>query len=241
MLPFSQPVASHPDVKFILSLATITVAALDLADIRDWMIGFGEWSSQQGFLGILAYVVALTLVTILCVPCSPLVLAGGAVYGPVVGSFAVLAGLALGASGGFLIARYVARSPLERRIQDNPRFTMIDTAIGLEGWKIVGLLRLCPLPFGISNYAYGLTSITFWHYLGATLVGILPSTIMFVYMGALGMESLEAMAEGKESGRGVLEYVMMALMLVAGIAALTIIGRIVKRAIQTKIGEAEAA
>lgn len=217
------------------------MAVIDLSGIRDWMIGFSEWTSGQGTLGIVAFIVVLTLITIACIPCSPLNLAAGAVYGPLLGLCVVLIGLMLGAAGGFLIARYVARAPLERRIEGNPRFKMIDAAIGIEGWKIVGLLRLCPLPFGLTNYAYGLTSISFWHYNAATLVGILPSTIMFVYMGALGMDSLEAMAEGKEAGQGALEYGMMGLMLVAGIAALSIIGRIVKRAIQAKIGEAEAA
>lgn len=227
-------------MKSFLSCLAI-LAALDLSGIRDWMIGFGEWTAQQGLLGVIAFIAVLTFITIACLPCSPLTLAAGAFYGPVLGLLAVVTGLGFGAAGGFLIARYVARAPLVRRIAGNPRFTMIDTAIGMEGWKIVGLLRLCPLPFGLSNYAYGLTSISFWHYLAATLVGILPSTIMFIYMGVLGMESLEAMAEDKDAGRGALEYVMMGMMFAAGVAALTIIGRIVKRSIQTKIGEAEAA
>ena len=213
------------------------VAALNLSGIRDWMIGFANWAGDQGLLGVLAYIAVLTLITIACIPCSPLTLAGGALYGPFLGILSVMIGLSFGAAAGFLIARYAARTHLERRIQRSPRFAMIDKAIGLEGWKIVCLLRLCPLPFGITNYAYGVTAITFWHYIAATLVGILPATIMIVYMGAVGMEGLEAMAEGTESQRGVLEYVMIGIFLVGGIGALSVIGKIVKRAIESKVEE----
>ena len=56
-----------------------------------------------------------------------------------------------------------------------PKYQAIDRAVTKEGWQVVVLLRLSPIiPFNVQNYALGVTSIPFWHYLGATLIGIIP-------------------------------------------------------------------
>jgi uncharacterized membrane protein YdjX (TVP38/TMEM64 family) len=48
-------------------------------------------------------------------------------------------------------------------IQRKPSFVAVDKAVAREGWKIVFLTRLSPLfPFNFQNYAYGLTSVSFW-------------------------------------------------------------------------------
>ena len=76
---------------------------------------------------------------------------------------------------------------------------MIDKAVAKQGWKIVFLTRLSPIfPFNFQNYAYGLTSVTFWHYTLATWIGMIPGTFLYVYFGILGRSGLEA-ASGAES------------------------------------------
>ncbi len=224
-------------VFFASSVGFLTV--FNAAEFAKWANDFSGWASAQGIIGVGIFVIVYAIVTTACVPASPLTIAAGAFFGPVIGSLASLSGLAVSAGLGFLISRYIARAPLERRLMKSPRFHMIDRAIGHEGWKIVGLLRLCPLPFGVTNYAYGLTSIDFWHYLAATIVGVLPSTVIFAYMGAVGMQTLEAIAAGKEAHRSSVEWILIGLMLFAAVTALGIIGRIVKRAIEFKIDETE--
>jgi uncharacterized membrane protein YdjX (TVP38/TMEM64 family) len=230
-------------MKCVATLASTVgiLTVLNAAEFARWANDFSNWASAHGFIGVGIFVIVYALIASACVPASPLTLAAGAFFGPVIGSLASLTGLAASAGLGFLIARYIARAPLERRLKKSPRFHMIDRAIGQEGWKIVGLLRLCPLPFGITNYAYGLTSIDFWHYLAATVIGVLPSTVIFVYMGAVGMKSLEAIAEGREAHRTAIEWILIGLMLLAAVAALGVIGRIVKKAIEVKIDETELA
>jgi uncharacterized membrane protein YdjX (TVP38/TMEM64 family) len=70
------------------------------------------------------------------------------------------------------------------------KFAAVDNAVTEEGWKIVVLLRLSPLvPFNVQNYLFGITDIPFPHYFAATCVGIIPGTVLFVYLGALGNTS----------------------------------------------------
>ena len=45
---------------------------------------------------------------------------------------------------------------------DSPKWRAIDKSIAREGFKVVLLLRLSPLlPFALSNYIYGVTSVDF--------------------------------------------------------------------------------
>jgi uncharacterized membrane protein YdjX (TVP38/TMEM64 family) len=64
------------------------------------------------------------------------------------------------------------RKRVETATKGNRKFEAIDKAIGEQGWKIVGLLRLSPLiPFNLSNYFYGVTGVGFWPYVLASAVG----------------------------------------------------------------------
>jgi uncharacterized membrane protein YdjX (TVP38/TMEM64 family) len=52
-------------------------------------------------------------------------------------------------------------------------------------------LRLSPLvPFNLQNYAFGLTSVRFRAYVAATFFGIIPGTVLYVYLGAAGQAAI---------------------------------------------------
>ena len=63
--------------------------------------------------------------------------------------------------------------------------TSLDDKVARHGWKIVAVSRLIPVfSFSLLNYAFGLTRISFWPYLAATFVCMLPSTIAFIYFSS---------------------------------------------------------
>ena len=65
----------------------------------------------------------------------------------------------------------------------------IDHALGAQGWKIVGLLRLSPvMPLGLSTYLFGVTSIDFVPYALASAFGVIPGTLMYVYFGSVARD-----------------------------------------------------
>jgi uncharacterized membrane protein YdjX (TVP38/TMEM64 family) len=119
----------------------------------------------MGAAGIVLYGVVYVVAVLLFVPGIVLTLGAGFLFGLGKGIVLVSAASTIAAALGFLIARYFARASVERLAKKDARFEAIDRAIGKEGWKVVALLRLSPLiPFSLSNYLYGLTSVKFWPY-----------------------------------------------------------------------------
>ena len=210
-----------------LALAGVLLVALVLATrffpVLDWIKAFGVWSQQFGIAGAFIYGVVFGLAAIVMVPCLPLTLLAGFTFGLFKGVLAVMSGIALGAAVGFLVARYVAREMVAKKIGESARFAAIDGAIAKDGWKIVALLRTLPVPFGVTNYLYGLTGIGFWRYMAATIVGMLPGNILFVYLGAFGKRSIDG-------PRHPLEYAMGALMIAALVGVIILLRRMAQRA-----------
>ncbi len=93
-----------------------------------------------------------------------------------------LAGLGLGMAATFLIARYLAREWLERRIGHTKLYRRLEENMRREGWKVVLFTRLLPInPFSVLNYAYGLTAIPFWQYLLASVIGVIPNVLALLW------------------------------------------------------------
>jgi uncharacterized membrane protein YdjX (TVP38/TMEM64 family) len=111
----------------------------------------------------------------------------------------------------------------------SPRFAAIDEAIGRNGWKIVGLLRLSPLiPFNLSNYFYGITSVSFGAYVLVSAVGMIPGTLLYAYLGAVG----QAGVSGGATARSNWQYVLLAVGLISTIAVTIFVSRIAKKALK---------
>jgi uncharacterized membrane protein YdjX (TVP38/TMEM64 family) len=181
-------------------------------------------------MGLLAFAGIFFAAQFCLAPVAPLAMAAGAIFGLGWGIVVVTIGTGLGVALNFLIARHVAREPIAHRLARSEKFRLIDAAIGREGWKIIALLRFCPLPFGLSNFCYGLTAVPFWPYFFASVVAIVPANTFFVWLGASANEGVHALA-GSSRPRHPIEYVLMFVGLVAAFAALTYISRIAKAAI----------
>jgi uncharacterized membrane protein YdjX (TVP38/TMEM64 family) len=198
---------------------------------------FMQWlgSSQAiflglGWLGVPAFAGMFFVAQLCLAPVAPVAMAAGAIFGLGRGFLAVELGTALGAAINFLISRHLARRPIERWLGHHEKFKLIDAAIGREGWKIVALLRFCPLPFGLANFCYGLTAVPFWPYFFASLVAIIPANFFFTWLGATAQESAQALT-GAARPRHPIEYVLMGVGLVAFFLALTYVGKVAKRAV----------
>ncbi|AKL95972.1 hypothetical protein CACET_c25270 [Clostridium aceticum] len=136
---------------------------------------------RLGFLGVLLYLLTFTLGTMLLLPSLPFALLGGITYGTVPGIIYASVGDLLGASIAFMVARYIGRERLERRLKKSKAFHEIDEGVKQEGWRILVLTRMIPIiPHWLQNYAYGLTAISFTTYAIVSLLCIIPGTAAWI-------------------------------------------------------------
>jgi uncharacterized membrane protein YdjX (TVP38/TMEM64 family) len=156
-----------------------------------------------------------------------------------VGSVLVSAASTLGATVAFLNGRYFARNWVEKKIAGNPRFSSIDNAVEQGGWKIVGLIRLSPMfPFNLLNYAFGLTKVSLRDYVLASWIGMLPGTIMYVYIGSLA-SNLASIGAQTDRVKTPGEWIMYGISLIATILVTVYVTKIAKKALAARISPEE--
>ena len=188
------------------------------------------WIGNLGPLGVFLLSLFLAIGSLFFMPASPFIIAGAAVFGFPLGVLGALTGIALGAAGGFSLSRWFLRDEISSRLRKHTTFRAIDTAIEKEGWKIVILLRLCPIPFGLANYLYGLTAVPFRAYVIASVIGSLPGLLLFCQLGSAGKAELEAIASG-HTGNSAGQLILLSISIAATVSAIVLLPRFARKAV----------
>jgi len=174
----------------ILILAIIySVSTLGLKDyltpskIKESVLAFGP-------LAPLGFILIYNLGSILFLPGTILSIAGGAIFGATLGTIYVIIGATLGATFAFLISRYFARSFFEDIVEKKyPKIKEYDDKLEKNGFMTVLFFRLVPIfPFNGLNFTLGLTKVKIRDYFFGTLIGIIPGTFAYVYLGSAIVE-----------------------------------------------------
>ncbi|MCK5263679.1 MAG: VTT domain-containing protein [Gammaproteobacteria bacterium] len=166
-----------------------------------------SWLENAGVAAPLLFMLIYIIGTVFFFPGSILTLLGGALFGPVLGTFYNLTAATIGAMLSFLAARFLASDWVENKA--GGRVKQLINGVEDEGWRFVAFVRLVPLfPFNILNYALGLTRISFTQYSIATYIFMLPGAIAYTYLGYIGREA----ATG---GEDLIQKIMLAIALLA--------------------------
>lgn len=169
-----------------------------------------QWVEQAGVAGPLIFMLIYAIGAVLFLPGSVLTLAGGALFGPVLGTFYNLTGATIGATLAFLIARYLAADSVEQKTAG--RLKQLKQGVENEGWRFIAFVRLVPLfPFNLLNYALGLTRIKLSHYIITSYICMLPGGFAYTYLGYAGREAVT----GSE---GLIQKGLLAMALLATVA-----------------------
>ncbi len=198
---------------------------------------FVEWVEGLGYWGPLVFAIGYAIATVAFIPGLILSIAAGAIFGIFKGALVVYVGATVGSCAAFLIARYLARESIERRLENSPKFKVIDRAVAKEGLKIVFLLRLSPIfPYNLLNYGLGLTSVSLRHYAIASL-GMIPGTFLYAYSGkALG--TVAAAAGGASAPGGTGQTALLIVGLAATAVVTAFVTRLARRALKEEVDDA---
>lgn len=157
------------------------------------------WMQDAGAAAPLVFMALYAAATVLFLPGSILTIAGGALFGPVWGTFYSLTGATLGATLAFLVARYLASDWVARKA--GGRLKQLIDGVEAESWRFIAFVRLVPLfPFNLLNYALGLTRIKLFHFIITSYICMLPGSIAFTYLGYAGREAAAGSAGSIQKG-----------------------------------------
>jgi len=224
----------------LIVLVLILVAlffAMKFLPVQEWLRNFNAWVAQMDVAGIFIFIAVYAVSTVLLAPGSILTIGAGFAFGLWKGFLAVSAGATLGAALAFLVARFIARAKVEAIAQRNEKFRQIDNAIGKQGAKLIFLLRLSPvIPFNLSNYFYGLTAVKFWAYVLASWIGMMPGTLLYVYIGTAGKAAVTAAAGGEAVKHGWQYWTFLSLGLAATVIVTIWVTKIARDALTKTAG-----
>jgi uncharacterized membrane protein YdjX (TVP38/TMEM64 family) len=204
------------------------------AQLRGQLVETLAWINSLGAIAPMVFILLYVVVTVAFVPASVVTLGAGVVFGVVEGSLYVFVGAMLGATAAFLVGRYLARDWVSQRVAGNAKFQAIDEAIGREGRKIIFLIRLSPaFPFNLLNYGLGLTKVSLRDYILGT-TGIIPGTIMYVYLGSLA-GNLATLGAGEAPSNPVITWAIRIVAFLATVAVTVYVTRIARKALAASV------
>lgn len=174
--------------KVVLKWALILIAVLLLIwfsrsyldfrveEIRDWILSFG-------LLAPLIYMMIYTIRPLIFFPASVLSIAGGLAFGALFGTIYTVIGATGGAVLSFIVARKLGKSIANKDWHGRGR--KIQEQLEKNGFFYVLFFRFVPLfNFDLISYSAGLSKIRFTSFFVGTLIGIIPGTFAYNFLGS---------------------------------------------------------
>jgi len=179
-------------VVLAVSLILYRYGWLEYERVARWAGSMREWRDPIPMA--LIFIAAWGVLTSLAFPALPLMVAGGAIFGTLLGTGLSLVGSALGAIGGYYVARTLGPDIIRRR---HSRRLPLDELSRDGGFLTLLRLRLLPfVPFFAVSYASGLAHARMPPYIASAIVGQLPSTLIYSYFADRLLKTAQAGGKG---------------------------------------------
>ncbi|MCY6958096.1 TVP38/TMEM64 family protein [Clostridium brassicae] len=148
----------------------------DVNSLVKYIKGYGKYA-------LLCFIIIFSLKPILLViPSAMLSIASGILFGPIKGFTINMVGFFISGTLAFMVARFLGKEFVDKILKG--KVLSLNQNIEKKGFKILFLLRLPPvLPYDPLSYACGLTKIDYKAFIFASLLGVVPETLCYSYMG----------------------------------------------------------
>lgn len=145
--------------------------------------------AEHRLLAVLAYVGIYIVAVALSLPGAAfLTVAGGFLFGLLVGASAAVIGATIGATVIFLVARTALGEPLLRRA--GPRANQLAEGFRDDAFSYLLFLRLVPVfPFFLVNLVPAFAGVRLGPFVAGTVLGVIPAAIVFALAGT-GLDSV---------------------------------------------------
>lgn len=185
----STPLLRRLVVGLLIATTIVAFFVLDLGRylsldfLHEQHTALQAWRNEQPLIATASFFAIYVLATALSVPGAVvLTLAAGAIFGLWWGLVIVSFASTLGATGAFLVARYLLRDAIEARYGN--RLKAINAGIERDGAFYLFTLRLVPLfPFFLINLLMGLTAMPARRFFWVSQIGMLAGTLVYVNAG----------------------------------------------------------
>ncbi|MEB3219525.1 MAG: TVP38/TMEM64 family protein [Nostocales cyanobacterium 94392] len=148
-----------------------------------------EWLRQVGIWAPVVYIVIYIIATFLMLPSTALNLTGGVIFGLWLGTLWTSIAAITAAVVSFFYSRNFARQVLIKKLARS--WQTMDAELHRGGIFYILAIRLLPIiPYGLVNFAAGLTSVSFKDYFIGTVLGTIPGILPFVLLGSSGLKAL---------------------------------------------------
>jgi uncharacterized membrane protein YdjX (TVP38/TMEM64 family) len=136
---------------------------------------------------------------------------------------------------GYSLAKYIGSKPLKTSIEHSPNLATVVNGIKEYEYTVIFLTRISPiLPFALINGVLGILHCDLKKFILAGTLGMLPRTILFIFVGQEVSNVIELFKSGKPMS--ITQYSFYALLLISVVGILWIFGKIAKK-IQANISQ----
>ncbi|KAG0296451.1 hypothetical protein BGZ98_000950, partial [Dissophora globulifera] len=193
--------------------------------IQDHIKDILHYIDDHRNVGAVLFVAFYTVACWLFLPGSLFTIGAGFLFKPMPFALAiVLLGDMFGAMGSFLFGRYLFYDWVKGMMVKHPKFNALDQVIRDDGWKIVVMLRLTPIPFNLITYFFSITSIKFHTLVWATVLGVFPGSCLGIWIGSL-LKGLSGIDNPDLEPKNIVILGMNIVFIVCSILTLSIFGK----------------